>query len=156
MGVLSTLCYRAHRVTALCCRGFKMPTSGYSPHVKGSKPNLSARTNLPVMERGGRELPKRPTGRLIKPTQASSKASSMLNISIEPKEEKSVRKSVTRNGAPLYSAVDKKSAPGKAQMLKDVKSNDREKEIFYSSDSELSHEDQHHVKRNRALVEQKV
>lgn len=52
--------------------------------------------------------------------------------------------------------MDKKNTASKAAMLKDVKSNDREKEIFYSSDSELSHEDQHHGKLNRGLVEQNV
>merc|ERR1719483_1111941 len=41
-------------------------------------------------------------------------------------------------------------------MLKDVRSNDREKDIFYSSDSELSHEDQHYMKLNKSGVEQKV
>ena len=61
-----------------------------------------------------------------------------------------------RNDAALYSQVEKRPAPHKAPMLKDVRSNDREKEIFYSSDSELSHEDQHCVKLNKSVVEQKV
>lgn len=72
-----------------------MPTTGYSPHAKGSKPNLSSRSNL-TMERAGRELPKRPTGRLIKPSQTAPKTGSMINISIGPKEEKPFRKSATR------------------------------------------------------------
>jgi len=80
----------------------------------------------------------------------------MINISIGQKEEKSFPKSVSRNEGALYGSVAKKTTPSKTLMPKDVKSNDREKEIFYSSDSELSHEDQHHAKVNRGLVEQKL
>ena len=72
-----------------------MPTSGYSLHSRTAKPNLSSRSSL-SLERGGRELPKRPPGRQIRPTQAGLKTGSMINISIKNKEEKVFRPPATR------------------------------------------------------------
>ena len=83
-----------------------MPVSRNGAPIKSSKPNSSSRNNISTLPkekvsgnmRSGRELPQRPTGRLSKPTPSSSKAGSLINISLEAEEERSFRKPISRYG----------------------------------------------------------
>ena len=66
----------------------KMPTSQNPLPKKVSRPNSTSRNVLPpertlANNRGGRELPKKSTGRVVKPSQSSSKTGSMINILTE-------------------------------------------------------------------------
>lgn len=134
-----------------------MPISRNPLPSKALEPKSTSRKVVPQGKPpGARELPKRPTGRLLKSTQSPMKTGSMINISVEPKEDKSFRKSVLRSELPVYSKVKKTTLSRKTPMLKDARSNDHEKEIFYSSDSELSHEEQQLVKQNDTKVEQSM
>jgi len=133
-----------------------MPTSRNPIPPKSSRTlpprnPVSKEKNLPATH-GGRELPKRPTGRLIRPSQPSSKAGSMINISVKPNEEKTYRNSLARNDVAVYSKVTKNPASRKTPLAKESHRNDHEKEILYSSDSELSQEDPKHTN----VTEQKI
>ena len=77
--------------------GLKMPISRNPLPSKALEPKSTSRKVVPQGKPPGtRELPKRPTGRLLKSTQSPMKTGSMINISVEPKEDKSFRKSVLR------------------------------------------------------------
>jgi len=140
-----------------------MPISRNSVPVKSTRPSSSSRNNVATLPkekvagvtRTGRELPQRPTGRLAKPTQTSSKAGSMINISVEAEEERSFRKSNLRNEI-VYSKINKKPTSVKTASVKDVRSNEHDKEIFYSSDSEVGQEERKVVKRNNSQLGQKM
>ena len=56
----------------------------------------------------------------------------------------------------VYSKLNQKTAPGKPLSVKDVRSSEHEKEIFYSSDSEVGHEERKVVKRNNSKLGQKI